>query len=55
MLEPRELTIGEDLGLSMGLAMPFSSKGGCKREPKQVCRVSEQILMTCLASYELKH
>ena len=30
MLEPRELTIGEVFGLSIGLAIPFSSKGGWK-------------------------
>jgi hypothetical protein len=28
MLEPNELAMGEFFGLSIGLAMPFSSKGG---------------------------
>jgi hypothetical protein len=31
MLEPSELAMGDDLGLSMGLATPFSSNGGCKK------------------------
>jgi hypothetical protein len=36
MLEPRELTIGEDLGLSIGLAIPFSSKGGWNDREKRL-------------------